>query len=54
MQILIATFISIGTRLLTTSLIERVAIALLERLVKLSKSTMDDELLAIVKEGLRE
>jgi hypothetical protein len=49
---IIAAAVSIGSRLLTTAVIEKVAIALLERLVKLSKSTFDDELLAIVKDEL--
>ena len=52
MQIVIAKLLGLGMKLVTAAVIEKVVIILLERLVKSTKSTVDDELLEVVKEAL--
>ena len=52
MQTVIAKLLGLGMKLVTAAVIEKVVILLLERLVKSTKSTVDDELLEVVKEAL--
>lgn len=52
MSILISILAGLGSKLLTAKVIEKVALVLIEQLVKRTSSKVDDKLLNIVKDAL--